>query len=279
MDFKELKLISIEARKKIIDMKYNSKSSHIGSAFSVLDILIFLFFNKLNINSENINDEERDRLILSKGHASAALYVTLAKKGLLSEKKLDKFYCDNGELPGHIDHTVSNGLDASTGSLGHGLSIGAGMAMASYLDKIDNNIVVILGDGEVNEGSIWESAMFISRFKLSNLLIIIDSNKLQGYDRANKILKHRKMINMWKALDFDVEEINGHSFVEMEEAINNFSYKTPKVIIANTVKGKGVSFMEDKLEWHYKSPNKNESIVAKNELEKEKKELVEEGGK
>ena len=263
---KDLKVISRDARKKILNMKYKSKSSHIGSAFSVLDILTYLYFKGLNITKDNLKHNDRDRVILSKGHASAALYTILAIKGFLDMEKLDKYYCDNGELPGHIDMTVSDALDLSAGSLGHGLSVGAGMALAMKIDKIDNRIIVIMGDGEVNEGSIWEAAMFISRENLKNVTIVIDYNDFQGYDKSSDILTYERNIEMWRALDFDVLEINGHDFEQLDKAFNHKS-EFPILIIAKTIKGKGVSFMENKLEWHYKSPNKDELKLGLEELE------------
>ena len=164
--------------------------------------------------------------------------------------------------------TVSNSLDLSTGSLGHGLSVATGMALAMRIDKVNNRIVVIMGDGEIDEGSVWEAAMFISKENLKNILIFIDCNGLQGYDRTEDILKFEKIKNMWKALEFEVIEINGHNFEEIEKA---YKYKSdrPIVVLAKTIKGKGVSFMEDKLEWHYKSPNLEELKAGLKELEEE----------
>ncbi len=263
---KELKSISDSARKKIMEMKYKSKSSHIGSAFSVLDILVYSYFEGLNITEKNLDDNNRDRLILSKGHASAAIYTTLALKGFINFEKLDKYYCDNGELPGHIDMTISNALDLSTGSLGHGLPVGVGMALAMKIDKINNKVVVIMGDGEVNEGSVWEAAMFAIRENLKNLLIFIDCNGLQGYDRAEEILSYGRNKKMWEALGFDVLEIDGHNYDELQK-VYNYKSKLPIVVMAKTIKGKGVSFMEDKLEWHYKSPNLEELEIGIKELE------------
>lgn len=267
---KDLVLKGTEARKLILQMKCRSKSSHIGSAFSVLDILIYLYFEKLNINSENLEEKFRDKLILSKGHASAALYTTLYLKGFLKEEDLNKYYCNEGRLPGHVDKTVCKALDLSSGSLGHGLSVGAGMALASYINKKNNNIYVILGDGELNEGSVWEAAIFISKHQFKNLTIIIDSNKLQGYDKSEDIFEYKKLKNMFKSLEFEVIEIDGNNYKEIEEGINRKTDKT-KVIIANTVKGKGISYMENKLEWHYKSPNEEQLKLGLEELEKYEK--------
>lgn len=249
---KNLILKSIKARKKIIEMKYKSKSSHIGSAFSVLDILIYLYFRKLNLLGE-----KRDRLILSKGHASSALYVTLWLKDILKIDEIDSYYVNGGKLPGHIDKKVSTFLDVSSGSLGHGLSIGTGIALGYKMDKVSNRVYVILGDGELDEGSIWEAAIFISRQNLNNMTIIVDCNKLQGYDKVENIFSYEKMKNMWKALEFEVIETDGHNFHELEKSFNIKSSK-PIVILANTIKGKGIKEIENKLEWHYKSPNLDE---------------------
>ncbi|MEG1942048.1 MAG: transketolase [Cetobacterium sp.] len=262
----KLKEYSLTARKQILKMKCISKSSHIGSAFSVIDILIYLYFRKANISDENISDIYRDKIILSKGHASAALYTTLWLKGFITDEQINNYYCDNGALPGHVDKTVSKALDLSSGSLGHGLSVAAGMGLSFKMNKLNHKIYIILGDGELNEGSIWEAAMFISSKNLDNVVIIIDSNKLQGYDLTENILEYEKMKKMWLALKFEVKEINGNSFEDLEKGLSNLSGK-PEVIIANTIKGKGIKDIENKLEWHYKSPNENEYKIWLKELE------------
>lgn len=259
---KKLVLKSIEARKKIIEMKYKSKSSHIGSAFSVLDILIYLYFKKLDLIGKN-----RDRLILSKGHASSALYVTLWLKDIIKTEEIDNYYVNGGKLPGHIDRKVSPLLDASSGSLGHGLSIGAGMALSYKIDNITNRIYIILGDGELDEGSIWEAAIFISRENLDNITIVVDYNKLQGYEETEKIFSYNKIKKMWEALNFEVLEVDGHNFYELDECFNKKSNR-PIVILANTIKGKGIKEIENKLEWHYKSPNLEQYNDWIKELEK-----------
>jgi len=265
--YKELIKLSKEARMKILEMKNKSGSSHIGSAFSVLDILIFLYFKKLDINKNNMNDLERDKLILSKGHASAAIYVTLAIKGLLDYEFLDRYYCDNGALPGHVDSSISPSLDFSAGSLGHGLSVGVGMALGNKINSNKHKVVIVMGDGELNEGSVWEAAIQIIKLNLTNLIIVVDSNKLQGCNRTEDILPKTSYKGMFESLGFDVSEIDGHDFQQMEDALGNLTFLKPKIVIANTVKGKGVSYMEDRLEWHYKSPSDVQVIQGKKELE------------
>ena len=252
-------------RKSIIYMTYYSKSSHVGSCLSIVDILYTLFFRVLNIDPENPKKMDRDKFILSKAHGSAALYATLAERGFFPKEYLNKYWIDNGILPGHLDMEAVAGIEVSAGSLGHGLSIGVGMAIANKQMKNTGKIYVLLGDGECNEGSVWEAIMLASTLKLDNLTAIVDFNKLQGFGRTNEVINQGNMAERWKAFAWEAYEVDGHKIEELEE---NFKLpqKGPKVVIAHTVKGKGVSFMEDKLEWHYKSLNEEELKLALREL-------------
>lgn len=258
----------ITLRKKILEMIYKARVSHIGAAFSVVDILYVLYFKVANINKENIKSISRDKIILSKGHASAALYTTLCYKNLLPMEYLDSYCVNGGKLPCHIDKDVAPCLDASTGSLGHGLGIACGLALASKNDKLNNHIFVILGDGECNEGSVWEAIMFAVSKNLSNLTIIVDKNNLQAMGYNNDIIKQDNLLKQFESFGCFAISVNGHNLEEIENALNIKKDK-PVVIIANTIKGKGVSFMENRLEWHYKSPSKEQYEQAMEELEKQ----------
>lgn len=258
-------MITKEIRKSILQMVYRSKSSHIGSCLSIVEILYVLYFKVMRIDPAHPDNESRDKFILSKGHASAALYATLAEKGFFEKQLLERFYVDYGLLPGHVDMKAVPGIEASSGSLGHGLSIGIGMAIANKLSNNPGHIYVLLGDGECNEGSIWEGVMIAPMLKLDNLTVIIDLNKLQGYGRSDEIINQSNIIERWKAFGWDTYDIDGHDTEEIEVALKYY-HSMPKVIVANTIKGKGISFMENKLEWHYKSPNTEEYQKALAEL-------------
>jgi len=264
----ELKMIAKKIRSHILKMTLYSKSSHIGSALSIVEILVMLYFKILNLDPQNPLKNDRDKLILSKAHGSAALYAVLAEKGFFPLDYLDKYYIDDGILPGHLDKQSAPGIEYSTGSLGHGLSAGIGMAMANRQTSNAGKIFAIIGDGECNEGSIWEGVMFASHLKLDNITAIIDYNKIQSFGRTNEVINQEPIKDRWNSFGWEVYEIDGHNFEELLEAIIAPQQK-PKVIIANTVKGKGISFMEDKLEWHYKSPNQEQYEQAIRELENE----------
>ena len=254
-------------RNDAISMTYNANTAHIGSILSVTDLIAVLYADILNYNSENPKWNQRDRFILSKGHSGAALYSALSHCGFFSRDEL-KQYCKNGSnLSGHVSSFGVNGVEISTGSLGHGLSIGAGMALAGKLDKKDYNVFVILGDGECNEGSVWESIMFAKQQKLDNLIAIIDFNKLQGLGRD--VLCLDPLYKKLESFGWNVKVINGHDHDEIRESLNYFvnnKNSNPSAIIANTIKGKGISFMENKLEWHYHSVNDFQYEDAINEL-------------
>lgn len=251
----------------ILSMTHYAKASHIGSCLSIADILYTLYFKILKIDPCHPQKEERDKFILSKGHASAALYATLAEKGFFPTAYLSQFYSNNGILPGHVDMTVVPGLEASAGSLGHGLSIGLGMAIANQQQNNPGQIYVLLGDGECNEGSVWEAIMLASHLRLSNLTAIVDCNKLQGFGYTREIMQQENLAERWRVFGWEAYEVDGHDVDELVRELNHPHHR-PKVIIAHTIKGKGVSFMENKLEWHYKSTNDKEYVLALAELEK-----------
>lgn len=267
-EIQKLKIVSNEIRKNVVTMAYKANSSHVASALSMIDILVVLYFKVLNIDFQNLDDRNRDRFILSKGHASSGLYATLSKKGFFN-KSLLQTYCVNGSLlSGHPKKGTLPGIEASTGSLGHGMSLGCGIALSNKNDCINAKAIVLMGDGECNEGSVWETAMFASSRKLNNFIVIIDNNKFQGLGKVSTVTGLYPLSEKWKAFNWNVICINGHNYDEIYEALKNayVSNNKPTVIIADTIKGKGVSFMENKLEWHYKSPNEEQYKKAMREL-------------
>ncbi len=264
---------SRELAKKIrlhcLNMTNHANSSHIGSMFSIVDILTVLYGRILNVDPKYPKKKDRDRFILSKGHAGAALYATLAECGFFNVKELDT-YCDNeSRLSGHVSHYVP-GVEVSTGSLGHGLSIGAGFAYFGKIYNLNHKVYVLLGDGECDEGMIWEAAMFASHHQLSNLIAIVDYNKIQSLGAIQEILTLEPFRMKWEAFGWNVVEVDGHNHNELKEvfsAIVSINTNKPSCIIAHTVKGKGVSFMENTVLWHYRSPQDEEYASAKKELE------------
>ncbi|MDK2083423.1 transketolase [Aliarcobacter butzleri] len=260
-----LKDISKRIRRSIVKMNAKSFASHSGTALSTVDILTTLYFKIMNIDTNNPTLKTRDKFILSKGHGSSALYATLAERGYFSKDLLEGFYLDGGKLPGHLDKDAVPGVEVSSGSLGHGLAIGVGMAIANKIDKLDNQIYVMCGDGELNEGSVWEAIMLAPHKNLNNLTLIIDYNKLQGYGKTNEVINLEPLNEKLKSFNWEVLEIDGHNFEEIEQALCLETNK-PKAIIAHTIKGKGVSYMENEFIWHYKSPNKEQLKQALEEL-------------
>jgi transketolase len=248
-------------------MVSKSKSSHIGSCLSIADILAVIYGRNLLIDPKRSNWNERDRFILSKGHAVSILYALLAELGFFPEAELDT-YCEDGSiLAGHANHYV-NGVEFSTGSLGHGLSVGCGIALAARTDKKSFKTYVLLSDGEMNEGSTWEAILFAAQHKLDNLIVIVDYNKLQGLGSTAEVINLEPLSDKWISCGWEIREVNGHDHHELFDTFNSipFEKEKPNVIIAHTTKGKGVSFMEDKLEWHYKSPNSDQLKLALDEL-------------
>ena len=247
-------------------MIFKSKSSHIGSSLSIVEILVTLYFNILKIDQKKLNKSNNDRFILSKAHGSAALYAVLAERDFFPLNYLEKYYSNDGILPGHLDRTSVPGIEFSAGALGHGLSVAIGMSISYKQSKNSGRIFVLIGDGECNEGSIWEGAMLAAHLKLNNLTAIVDYNKIQSFGRTNDVINQEPIIDKWKAFGWNVIEVDGHNFNELIDAFN-LEHNKPKVIISHTVKGKGISFMEDKLEWHYKSPNNEQFENALKEIE------------
>ncbi len=252
---------STDLRKTIIQVLEASRQGHLGSAFSIVEILRVLYDDVFCYDSKNPQWIHRDRFILSKGHGCLALYVILAEKGFFSRSELWKFCWNEGILGGHPDHRVP-GVEISTGSLGHGLSIGIGFALNARYEGIDYRTFVIIGDGECDEGSIWEAAMCASKHKLSDLTVIVDHNKQQSYDTTFKIQDLEPFVEKWKSFGFAVAEVNGHNVEELRSTLLNLPLESgkPSVIICHTIKGRGVEFIEGNLDWHHKSRITDEEI-------------------
>jgi len=267
-DINELQEIAKRARKNILEQVYLAKSGHPGGALSCIDILTVLYFNQMNVDPENPQMENRDRLILSKGHASPALYSILAQKGFFPEEELKEFRKLGSRLQGHPDLKKLPGVDMSTGSLGQGVSAACGMALASKFKKQDNRIYCIVGDGEMQEGQIWEAAMTASHYKLDNLCLIVDNNNLQIDGKIEDVMSPYPIAEKLESFGFVVFKADGNDIVNLIDAFDYASIigRKPVAIVANTVKGKGISFMEDKAEWHGKSPSSEEYEVAISEL-------------
>jgi len=256
-------------RRKIIRMNANAGQGHTGADLSEADILATLFFNILNVDRERLNDQNRDRFILSKGHGIGGLYCTLAEAGYLDEALLDSYLKFDSPLPGHPVRQKTRFVELNTGALGHGLSVGVGLALAGRMRGLSYRVFVLTGDGELQEGSVWEAAMSASRFRLANLIVIVDRNTLQLADRTEHIMPLEPLAAKWEAFGFDVRECSGHDPAALIEAIDSLdpAGERPHVLIAKTVKGKGVSFIEDQAAWHHKIPIADQVKRAIQELE------------
>ena len=267
MEFED---IAKKIRQKIFLTSYRAGSGHIAPSFSCVEILVALYFKILNIDKNNLDDEDRDRFILSKGHASAALYSILAEKGIIDEKLLDTFCQKDGILGAHPESHLISGVEVSTGSLGHGLGFGSGIALAGKIDNKDYRTFVLLSDGECQEGSIWEAAAFAAQHKLDKLVAIVDCNKLQSLGRTNDILSLEPFCDRWRTFGWGVHEVDGHDTSQIVDNLQSIPFikNKPNILVAHTVKGKGVSFMENIPLWHYRIPSiKNEMEIACKELD------------
>ncbi len=247
-----LEAIARSVRSKVVRMAHFGKTPHVGSALSCVDLLVGLYFDRLNVDPEQPAHPRRDRFILSKGHGCMALYATLAERGFFPEAVLEEYARDGGRLAEHPGPHCVPGVELATGSLGHGLSVGAGLALAAKISGQDYRTFVLLSDGECEEGSIWEAALFAPARNLDNLTVIIDYNKWSAMDRTHQRLA--PLGRKWEAFGWDTIEIDGHDMTSVTGALALSG--NPTAIIAHTVKGKGVSFMEDDLEWHYRPPTK-----------------------
>ena len=256
-------------RRTIIQMSHDSRASHLGSALSCVDILVALYWGVANIDKTNVTLPSRDRIILSKGHAVAALYAALAFRGIIDNSLLNTFCRPGSILEEHPGPESPKGVEAATGSLGHGLSLGAGMALAGKIQGHNYNVYVLGSDGECNEGSVWEAAMMSAGQNLGRLCVIIDYNRWQATGRSREITAIEPFVAKWKSFGWNCTEVDGHDIEALTAALSHTKKPEgkPVALIAHTVKGKGVSFMEDDNNWHYRIPDASELEQALKELE------------
>lgn len=266
---KELKKTATMIRKHIIDEVYSAASGHPGGSLSCADILTVLYFNEMKVDPENPAWSDRDRFVLSKGHCAPALYGALAEKGFFPTEELLKFRSADSTLEGHPSMRYVKGVDMSTGSLGQGISAAVGMALAGKLDKKDYRVFAILGDGELQEGQVWEASMAAAHYKLENLTAFLDHNGLQIDGKITEVMSPEPVADKFRAFGWKVINVNGHDYVQIVEAIEEAKKckDKPTMIIADTVKGKGVSFMENLAGWHGTAPNKEQRDQAIAELD------------
>lgn len=263
---KDLEIQATKTRKRLWEMIYKAGSGHTGGDLSSADIITTLYFKVMNIDPSNPEDPNRDRYIQSKGHVAEVLWSTLALKGFFDEGILDTYYQYKSPIIGHPTNKMP-GIEMNTGSLGHGLPISVGIALAGKMDNKDYKVYTLMGDGELAEGSNWEAAMAASHYKLNNLIAIIDSNKLQITGATVDVMNSYPLREKWEAFGWDVVEIDGHDYTQLiEELSQNKSQDKPKMIIANTIKGKGISMAEGKAGWHHHVPNDEEYQKGLDEL-------------
>lgn len=258
------------ARRVRIDavrMVHEHHASHIASALSVVDILAVLYHDIMHIDPQNPNMPERDRLVLSKGHAGVAIYATLAEMGFFELERLGQYYSDGSVFSGHVSHKGVPGVELSTGSLGHGVCVAVGMALAAKRAQNLHRVYAVVGDGECDEGAVWETALFAHQFHLGNLTVIVDHNKMQAMGRCNTVMDLSDLADKWRAFGWHVVEVaDGNDHDQLRTALLSNELEQPTCIVANTVKGKGVSFMENNLLWHYRDPQGEAYDQAMQEL-------------
>ena len=270
MTNQELKETAVEIRKGIVTAVHSAASGHPGGSLSAADIFTYLYFEEMNIDPKDPKKEDRDRLVLSKGHVAPGLYATLAQRGYFPKEDLKTLRHTGSYLQGHPDMKHIPGVDMSSGSLGQGLSAAVGMALAGKMKKKDYRVYAVTGDGEIQEGQIWEAAMFAGARKLDNLVVIVDNNNLQIDGAVSDVCSPYPIDKKFEAFNFHVINIDGNDFDEIRAALKEAreTKGVPTAIIAKTIKGKGVSFMEDQAGWHGKAPNDEEYRIAMDELEK-----------
>ena len=262
---------SIELARKLrihaVEMAHYSHESHVASALSMCDIIAVLYNDVMNIDPNKPRNIDRDRFILSKGHACSALYAALAEIGFFPVEELNQQCQDGSRLSGHVTHKNVPGAELSTGSLGHGCCVASGMALNGKLKNKSYRVFTLIGDGECDEGSVWEMALFAHHYKLDNLCVIVDHNKMQAMGHCSEVATHIDLARKWEAFGWNVIEIDGHNHNEIRAALEKRTEAVPTCVIAHTIKGKGVSFMEDNLIWHYRDPQNEDFTNAIKELE------------
>lgn len=264
-----LERIAAEIRAEVIGLSHRAKTPHLGSSLSCIDLLVALYWEFLRIDPVAADAADRDRFILSKGHAAPALYVTLCRRGFFERRLLEEYGRDGAALAEQPAPGCAPGVEWATGSLGHGLSAGLGMALAARIRGQDYRTAVLLSDGECNEGSVWEAAMFAAAQKLGSLTVLVDYNKWQATGRSNEVMALDPLRDKWEAFGWEAYEVDGHDFAEVRAALACAALPDrdrPLAIVAHTVKGRGVSFMEDDNNWHYRIPNEEEVARARVEL-------------
>ena len=266
---KELKLHAANVRKMAIEAVYSANSGHPGGSLSAADIITYLYMEEMNIDPKNPKNPDRDRLVLSKGHCSPALYAALAERGFIPKEDIKTFRHTDSYLQGHPDMKGVKGVDMSTGSLGQGISAACGMAECAKLDNKDYRVYVVMGDGESEEGQVWEAAMFAAHYKLDNLTVFLDFNGLQIDGDVRDVMNPTPLDKKFEAFNWNVLHIDAHNFKEIEAAVNDAKATKgkPTLILAKSIKGKGVSFMENKAEWHGAAPKKEQYEQAIEELD------------
>lgn len=270
-DERDTRALARALRAHALRMVHHANASHIGTCLSMADLLAVLYGATLRARPDQPGWPGRDRFILSKGHGAAILYAALAERGFFPTEWLAR-YCDDGApLAGHVTHHEVPGVEHSTGSLGHGLAVGCGMALAGKAEGADHRVVVLLSDGELDEGSNWEAILFAPHHRLDNLIAIVDYNKIQSFGRVEQVLSLEPLAAKWRAFEWAVREIDGHDHAQIIASLRETPAESgrPTVILAHTVKGKGVSFMEDELAWHYRSPNDEQLALALAEVARE----------
>ena len=270
MENLQLAKIANEVRKNIVTALHSAGSGHPGGSLSAADMLTYLYFAEMNVDAKDAKNPNRDRFVLSKGHAAPVLYGVLAEKGFIPKEDLVTLRKTDSYLQGHPDMKHTPGVDMSAGSLGQGISTAVGMALAGKLDNKEYRVYAMLGDGEIEEGQVWEAAMFAGHRELDNLVVIVDNNNLQIDGTVKEVCSPYPIDEKFKAFNFNVITIDGHNFDEIRDALNSASETKgmPTAIIMNTVKGKGVSFMENQVNWHGAAPNDEQYKVAMEDLEK-----------
>ncbi len=265
---KELEIAAVKVRMGIIEGIHSAKAGHPGGSLSCADVLTYMYLHRMNVDPKNPNDPNRDRMVLSKGHAAPALYAVLAMRGFFPMEDMKTLRKIDSYLQGHPDCLKVPGVDASTGSLGQGISMACGMALSGKISCDTYKVYTLLGDGEIEEGEVWEAAMFASHYKLDNLVAIVDNNNMQIDGKISEVMSPYPIDDKFEAFGWHVINIDGHDFNRMEKAFNEAEtvvYK-PTVIVLRTVKGRGVSYMENALDWHGKAPNDDEYKVAMDDL-------------
>lgn len=260
--------IARRLRGDVVEMSHRSGAPHLGSALSCIDILVAAYWESFCVDPDRPDDPERDRIVLSKGHASSALYAVLAARGFFPQDELRRYGQTGSPLTEHMGPGCVPGVEAATGSLGHGLSLGVGMALAGRIRNQDYRVCVVLSDGECNEGSVWEAAMFAAAQGLGRLLVVVDFNRWQATGRSEEILALSPLADKWSAFGWKVAEVDGHDLAALgaEMAVDRADPDRPKCLVARTVKGRGISFMEDDNNWHYRIPTGEEVAAAHQEL-------------